>query len=548
MKRYSILTAFICILAVSITSCDSVDFGDINEDDDAPQEANPEALMANAMNQYYGLAGRSYQLNPTLYVQYQTQDTYTTEMRYGQNPYPWTDYYSGVLSNLNEVYTSTIDAAGNPDLEAYGKAENQAAVANIFSAVVFKRVTDTWGPIPYRSADGETGEALNAENNKAPAYTDQETIYKDLISRVQNARDNIIPGAAGPTGDVLYGGDMENWQKFANSLILQMSLQLSEKYPSASGYAATQFNEALNHSAGVVDELSEEAWYNHENSPGQINPFTQSRGADYHLSEGFTDALQAKTPQDSAIVYSFNGDGLKSMDERIKVLSDDPSGTGVGGPYGTPGGGDGININDATIWTADGDMPYMTAAYTYLNRAEAASRGWTSENVDQMLRQGIMMSYATFDGRYDPGNENDASVQTPNPDFDSGALQSDGSDYATDRIADANDPNVAPGGYEQVIAEEKWVALFPNGFDAWAEWRRTSEKMSWGTSSEGYDIKGYPGLVPAPDATNGGIIPRRYIYPSTESGVNTGSYDNGVEMLDGDDDNYASFWWDPLYN
>ena len=40
--------------------------------------------------------------------------------------------------------------------------------------------------------------------------------------------------------------------------------------------------------------------------------------------------------------------------------------------------------------------------------------------------------------------------------------------YANARVAD-----IATAGALRVIADEKWISLFANGFDAWAEWRRT---------------------------------------------------------------------------
>lgn len=509
MNRIKLLSVFFCILAIA--ACDTVDFGNINEDDDAPQEANVEGLMVGAMNRYFSsMIGRSYHLNPTLYVQYQTQSVYTTEMTYGQNPYPWERYYSGVLSNLNEV----IEVTGADDVpatvEAFGDADNQFAVAEIFSAMVWKRLTDTWGPIPYT-------EALNGDENKTPAYSDQETIYKDLISRVKAARDMIDTGAAGPTGDILYGGDMEKWVKFANSLLLQMTIQLSEVDET---YASTEFADALAHSGGVIEELGDEAWYDHQNSPGATNPFTANRGSDYFLSEPFTDALMGTTPNDSAIVYSNS-----EFDNRLNVLSDRP--TASGGPYGIDKiqhSGSTAQIS-GTIWASDADLHYMTAAYTYLNRAEAAARGWTTEDANAMLTAGIVASYATFDGHYDGDNANDAAAEVTAPDFTSGDLQDDGTAFAAQRVLDAA---TADGGILQVIGEEKWVALFPMGFDAWSEWRRT----------------GYPGLKPAPDATNDGSIPRRYIYPDTEGGANTENYNAALQMLSDGDTNTSRFWWD----
>jgi hypothetical protein len=522
MKKLRLLPIFLSILAVTITSCDSVDFGDLNKDDDAPQEANTEGLMAGGMNQFFTNWGRSYFNNPTLYVQYQAQSTYTTEMTYGENAYPWEDYYSGVLSNFSTVYDLTHDASGDPAIEEFGAAENQAAVAEIMSAIVFKRITDIWGPIPYSNADGSIGEGLAGLDDTTPAYSDQQVIYHNLIERLKAARDMIVAGD-GPTGDVLYGGAMDKWKKLANSLILSMSLQISDADPT---YAEQEFVAALNHSAGVIESVEDEAWYDHQNTPGAINPLAQNRGSDYVLADSFTDALEGDTNNDSTIVYSNT-----NYDARLNVFSSDTSVSG--GRYGIAKiSNSGASIS-GQIWGADNDLPYMTAAYTYLNRAEAAQKGWTSEDVATMLSNGITKSYETVDAHWDDGNPS------------TGLLQSDGSNFAAQRVNDAN--SNASDGFAQVIAEEKWVALFPMGFDAWSEWRRTADKKNWGNSArgEGYDAKGYPGLYPAIDATNGGEIPRRYIYPGNEEGVNSANYNDGVSRLSpAEDSNTSKVWWD----
>ncbi len=521
MKKYKLLV-YITVLLTGVftfSACDSVDFGDVNEDDDAPKDANTQALLAGAMNAFFTLQDAT----PTLYVQYQGQSVYTSQQRYSSAPQNWQPYYVGILSNLKKVKEiNSADEISDATL-TYGAPVNQIGVSELMSVMIWKRVTNSWGPVPYNNA-------LKKGENLTPAYTDQKTIYEDLIKRAKNARDMLDPSKLGPTGDVVYGGDVTMWKKFANSLIMQLSLQLSGT--SMSSTAQQEFQAALNNSAGVIDELNEEFWYQHKNQPGMENPFSQYRGADYYLAEPFTAALKGETPQDSAIVHSNT-----NYDARLNVLANDPSLSGV--PYGTANGG--VEGADMSGSTSDPGAPlaYMTAAYTYLNRAEAAQRGWTNEVAEDMLREGIMMSYATFDAHYDPGNPN------PGVDFGNGRLQSDGSQFANQRLAQATNPS-NDISLMQVIFEEKWVAVYPNGFKAWSEWRRSDNVASRSMqNSQGVTIKGYPGLFPAPDATNNGEIPRRYIYPDIESGVNSENYEAALKKLHPQEDNNTSrFWWD----
>lgn len=485
------------ILLLSFTACDSVDFGDTNVDDDAVTSADAQGLMAGAMNRYFTLSGRDYMSKPTLYIQYQSQNVYTDEQLYNEAPSPWSGYYVRTLSNLqNVIELNQADPVDELTI-TYGAPENQIGVSELMSVLIWKRVTDVWGPVPYKDALGE--------DDLTPEYIDQETIYKDLIERAKAARDQLNTAAAGPTGDVVYGGDVAKWKKFANSMILSLSMQLTKKYPGASGYAATEFNAALNNSAGVIEDIADEAWYEHANAPGATNPYSAFRGADYNLSQPFTDALKGQA-DGSTITYSNS-----TYDARLDVFADDP--TISGRPYGKsaygpdeyPGPYSSMSQN---IVGPAAPLPYMTAAYTYLNRAEAAALGWTNEVAADMFAMGVTKSYESLDAHY----------------VGDGSLAAEAADYVAARAAD-----LGTVGTLQVIREEKWVGLFPMGFDAWAEWRRT----------------GVPGLIPASDAVNSGEIPRRYLYPSDEAGVNTEAYNGGVNKLSpGNDSNTSQFWWD----
>ncbi len=501
MKKLIILQLLTCLLIVS--ACDTnVDFGDVNSDDDAVTSANTEGLMAGAMNRFFTLSGRDYFSKPTLYVQYQSQNVYTDEQRYNEAPASWQWYYMTTLSNLEEIVRVNSEEEVDELTLTFGAPENQIGVAKLFGALIWKRITDTWGPVPYSEALGES---------VSPSYDNQEAIYKGVVEEVKAARDMLDASKLGPTGDAVYGGDVTKWKKFANSFILSLTIQLTKKYPGSGEYAATEFAAALGHPAGVIESVADEMWYEHANAPGAENPLSAFRPADYNMSLPFTDALKGQA-DGSTITYSNS-----NYDSRLDVFADDPSLDGR--PYGLgsypEGSGPFSNISSDIGFTSDGTaapLPYMTAAYTYLNRAEAAAMGWTSENAQAMLQSGIEASYATIEAHWDDGSAS------------SGDLQTDGSAFAAQRVIDAG--NV---GIQQVIAEEKWVALFPMGFDAWSEWRRT----------------GVPGLIPSPEPFNDGNIPRRYLYPSTESGVNTQNYNDGVQKLSpSNDSNTSRFWWD----
>ena len=83
------------------------------------------------------------------------------------------------------------------------------------------------------------------------------------------------------------------------------------------------------------------------------------------------------------------------------------------------------------------------------------------------------------------------------------------------------------------IITQKWIANFPLGVEAWAEYRRT----------------GYPHLMPILKNNSGGIVSsfrgaRRLAYPQRERTDNTAHYKDAVANFLGGLDNMATdLWW-----
>ncbi len=487
------LFVIIFSVALSFTGCDISDFGDTNKNVNGPLEGNTASLLSGAITNFSTRQGRPYRITPTLNVQYFMQLVYNDEMLYADYAGAWQSYYVQVLSNLEEVIkiVSDPEAGTDPAIIVNGSLENQMAVAMIFKCVVFKRVTDLFGDVPYT-------QALNVES-LTPSYDRQEDIYAGMIADVKTARDMINVDTDGPTGDVIYGGDMTKWVKFANSFLMQMALQVSEASSSKIDAEAV-FTEAVNHSGGVIETLDEEAWYLFDTQNGFNNPWNWMRPADYGVTQELISSL--KGYGDNPVTSN------TTFDNRVLVMQNDTSQSGL--PYGYLDYGSDPKADVATVLLNPGTpLPLLTAGYTWLNRAEAAARGWTSENVTEALSNGIMASFASMQALYDP--EDALGI-------------GDGATYALARVADAGSV-----GELQVIGEEKWVALYPLGYDSWSEWRRT----------------GIPALQPAPDAINSGAIPTRYNYPNDETTLNTTNYQAGVSGLSpATDNNTSKVWWD----
>jgi len=389
-----------------------------------------------------------------------------------------------------------LKVVANTTEDLRGSTVNINAIAELMSVLVWKRVTDTFGDVPYF-------EALQGGNNITPAYTTQRDIYIDLISRVKDARDMIDDTKFTPNAnvDIFYGGDMDKWGKFANSLLLSLTIQLSNT--DVASMAQTEFNNALNNSYGVMENNDDNMVFTPDLGGGNQNPISTQRSADYNLSKELTDALNGNPGPwgpgefDPKNVTSTAGN---SPDYRLAKYSSANMTDGV--PYGFQNySGGGADMND-TLDGEGADYTLFSAAYTYLNRAEGALIYASGENSDDMLRNAIVTSFTQH-----------------------GLPDTLANNKADERIADATGTVTKA----QVIGEEKWFALFPDGFSAWTEYRRT----------------GYPMLHPAPKSTNGGVIPHRMLYPSGEASSNPSGYSQGVQGLTpADDKNTSKIWWE----
>jgi len=509
MKKIQLFLIALLVLG----SCKNFDFGDINKDPIGPNEPSPKDMLAGGIMNFFNNSGRDYFTNPTFYVQWQTQNIYTSEMQYADSPIDWNPWYVQVLSNFQANIEYIAANRESSVVRSMGYPDNQIAVNKIMKAYVFKFITDIYGDIPY-------SEALDPDN-KTPKYDNQIDIYHGIIEELKEARDMIDETKGGIEGDVVFNGDMAKWKKLANSLILHAALQLSN-VADQENYAKGEFSAVINNLAsngGVIEDVNDEAWiyYTHIDRRLQ-NPYSRLRRDDYFLSKEFTDALQGENKVNSPVTScspSYNG----TPDLREYIFSNSPGDDGRNYACSTDGGGAKMS---ELIWNPDAPLPFFTAAWVYFDRAEAAVRGWTNEDYKTLLEEGIKASYKSLAAHYLPEYYS--------------TFENYGAQFAAARVADAENPNYGLAGGDaqkaklEVIGEEKWVAYFPMGFEAWAQWRRI----------------GYPALTPHPEPLNAtGQIPRRYSYPMNEPTFNPQGYASGVQDLTpAEDRNDSRIPWD----
>ncbi len=460
------------------------DFGEINVSPNSPAQPNTSSLLTKAIT-YLGI-GTGYfgegiitDAPPILYIQHFGDVTYIEESRYKAVNFDFAAIYTGPLNTLNYIIQLNTDAETKTKAATTGSNANQIAIARILKAFYFLNITDRWGDVPY-------SQALKGKTAFSPAYDKQQDIYTDLFKELKEAQAQF-DGGAHVEGDILLHGDNDHWKKFANSLRAIMALRLS-KVDAAKGKA--EFVAAL--AAGAMTSNDDNVSYqflkdaNYEST--LFSNYVTGNRKDYAVSNTMIDYL------------------VKTNDPRIGAFADKATASlkYVGVPYGVfppTWKAQDVSLASEKISGQDAAVSVTTYAQILFSKAEAAKLGWITGSAKQFYEDAIKASMEQW------GVYSDA-------DF---ANYIKGADVAyTDAKA------------LQLIGTQKWVALFYQGYEAWAEWRRT----------------GFPALTPAAKALNtSGKIPRRMGYPTSEATLNKVNYDAAVARQ-GADAQETKVWWD----
>jgi hypothetical protein len=485
MKKsfYKIGTLVLAIVLI-VSSCTKLeDFGSTNVNPAATNTPITSALLTNVLT---GLGDLANNRVSALYCQYFSETQYPDVSCYAAQTVSPMATYSGSLYDLQNIIINNTDETTKVVASLNGANENQIAIARILKAFIFQRLTDRWGDIPY-------SQALKGDPNVA--FDTQESIYKDLIKEMTEAVAQFTTGAP-IKGDIAYNGDITKWKKLANSMRMIMALRLSKKYPGASDYAATQFKAALADPSGSIASNDDNFRLNYPGGNFK-NPF-------YNMYDGRKDYGESATL--TTLLANLSNDNRQSVFGATSAGAASTKGV----PYGRlrtfidPWCGENTDycyVFAPAYRDATSPIFIIKAASVLLARAEAADRGWTTENTATLYTSGINASFAQWGLALPPAS------------------------YFTN----TNVALGAAGTNLQQIATQEYVAYFPDGCSGWATWRRTN----------------FPALTPAPDASNSPkVIPRRVMYGSQDYTLAKAGVDAAAARLTGGDKMDSKVWWD----
>ena len=279
--------------------------------------------------------------------------------------------------------------------------ENHKAIAKILKSYYFQYMVDLYGDIPYSQAHMGT-------SNLTPTYDDGKAVYAALYAQINEAiaMINASTTATKVVGaeDVVYGGNMGEWLRFANTLKLRMLLRQSELTDAATtSMLATEFA-LLDGAAFLTADATINPGYDNSDAARQ-NPFYNQM---YELDE---------TTQKSTFNFlrasKYMGDLLNgSSDPRrgalFALVSSNVAGVLQGDSSQQSGGTAPLVISSlgTGIVNASSQNGYMiTAAESYFLQAEAYHRGFITMGPDAqtLFDMGIAASMAQLgvsDGGY----------------------------------------------------------------------------------------------------------------------------------------------------
>ncbi|NBB73055.1 MAG: SusD/RagB family nutrient-binding outer membrane lipoprotein [Bacteroidetes bacterium] len=484
-------------LMVLVSACD---FSDLNEDPNSPTRVtDPLQLSALLASFSYEVVGNEPARTPSLWMQQLaanaqplTEDNYDLTSTDVNNLWEFTSY-PNVMNNARDLDRRASES-GNT---AY------AAIAKTVYAFNLGVVTDLWGDVPL----SEAFDPLNTQ----PAYDAQEAVYAAIFDLLDQALADFGASSVQTPGgdDLLYGGDLQKWERLAHTLLARFHMRLTN---APGNNAADRAQQALDALQNGFQSNADDADFQYFDEVGAENPWYQftidgkwvfSR----QLSKQYVDLL--KTRQDPRLAVQARQAGAvtaSGVDSDFTpapitpVVFDLDDSTYVGHANGTSG----TQIEDissigvfysapgaALTWISYAEAKFLEAEATLITQGAAAA--------DPIYREAITASMDKL-----------------------GIDPADRADYL------ANRPTLTAGTALEAIITEKYIANFLS-LETFNDWRRT----------------GFPALTPVTNRpqTPNGRIPVRYPYPQSELSTNSASVEAtgvpaGFAALE------TPVWWD----
>ena len=508
-----LLLLSVVLLSISCTG----DFENMNRNPNEVTDGQMDALNYKIGTKFQSLQGlvvpvqeHMYQFNESLsggpfggYIG-ATVDSWLTKF---ETFNPSADWRKWPFANvITETYTPWRGIVTGTDDEV------AVAFAKLLRVAIMHRVTDSYGPIPYSNL--ETNESITVK------YDKQEEVYMKMFGELDEAiaafaANTMLPAEAFSRYDRVYGGNIAQWLKYANSLKLRMAMRLSYV---KSDVARAKAAEAI--AGGVIEANADNA---------------AMHAAENRTTLIYNDWGDHRVGAD--ILCYMNGYKDPRM-EKMFLAND--VGDYVGIRIGIDVTSKSQAVSKYSNMIVASDTPYLwfNAAEATFLRAEYELRWGSEETARSLYEAAVRLS---FEERGASG----ADAYLAQTDVKPAPYTDPVGNYSAMAQSDIGIPWVDgvenfERNLERIIVQ-KWIAIFPLGVEAWSEHRRT----------------GYPKLLPVPTDKSGGTVDvaqgaRRLPYPVEEYQQNNANLQLAIQTLDGEQQNGnrtgdvmgTRVWWD----
>lgn len=399
-------------------------------------------------------------------------------------------------------------------------------ITKVLKVETMHRVSDYYGPLVYTHF-GEPETNYLPDTQKEAYYA----FFNDLdtaVTVLSTCMEDNLKVIDIKKFDILLDGEYGSWIKFANSLRLRLAIRISMIDPQK---AKEEFLKGLSNPYGVLENEKETVTVSTES--GYTNPLGEINRV---WEEAYMNASM------ESILNGYNDPRrnlfFEPCEKDIKIKSENGKDSAIVKLKGKFKGIRQGTCFSHTLYASHSKVYVnqftpailMTAAEVWFLRAEAALREWTSEDAGANYRQGIITSFRQW-GATDVNNylENDKIGADYIDAFDE-SYNIKARCKVSPRWIESADKEVK---LEKIITQ-KWLAIFPEGCEAWAEQRRT----------------GYPRLFPVKEnhskegCIDTEIMIRRLNFPGDLTDMEAGLYEALKKALGKPDNAGSRLWWD----
>jgi hypothetical protein len=508
------------IALLGTTSCQK-DFEEINTNPNRPQQALPTALF-NGSTKLFLKNTRNYTTSGMMFrswMQYSAQDTYTKESRFLYRDYAG-DYLWRYPYQVAGGYKDIIDLNTDPKtkelMTTYGKNENQIAAARIMMAYTFALLVETFGDVPYYSygsPNPERFQALQLNEYISPVYATQKEIYTDLLKELKEAAAQIVSDSyVFKEGDYIFETP-DKMRRFANSLRLRLAIRLKDVQDAELRALAQQNINELKDGTAVMQSESDTVelqFDSDDTNPAPIyNEYFVRNRVDYSPSNSFVQLLKGQRGNfgvDPRLQKYFAPKGLTKYQARDGRYTESN------------------NINDYV------GMPYgLDESMADFQFKSGVAVSFFSSRILQPNYAEVFMEYSEVCFLLSEANGWDNTWYKK-------GVEASMKKWGVDDAKITSFLATIPAANEENVLTQKYIALYMNPNEAWAEYRRTGYPHTLIKVNEETDLNipteagqtryKFESLVA--DLTD---IPERLLYPVAYKVINEANYREALKSM-----------------